>query len=106
MGPMLTRRWFFQALAASVVAAGMPLPVGFPREAAAYPVDGYYIGRTLIFTSGSWKGTVREIADYAGGVATFRDGLSVPIGACKQGSYAHQAIPGARLTQGDTFLIL
>ncbi len=26
----LTRRRFFQALAASVVAAGLPLPVGFP----------------------------------------------------------------------------
>ena len=32
---MLTRRQFFQSLAASVVAAGMPLPVGFPREAKA-----------------------------------------------------------------------
>lgn len=29
---MLTRRAFFQSLAASVVAAGMPLPVGFPEE--------------------------------------------------------------------------
>ena len=30
---MLTRRQFFQSLAASVVAAGMPLPVGFPEGA-------------------------------------------------------------------------
>ncbi len=37
MGLMLTRRWFLQALAASVVAAGMPLPAGFPSEAAALP---------------------------------------------------------------------
>ena len=29
---MLTRRQFFQSLAASVVAAGMPLPVGFPQQ--------------------------------------------------------------------------
>lgn len=29
---MLTRRAFFQSLAVSVVAAGMPLPVGFPEE--------------------------------------------------------------------------
>ena len=29
---MLTRRRFFQALAASALAAGVPLPVGFPEQ--------------------------------------------------------------------------
>ena len=32
----LTRRRFFQALAASVVAAGVPLPIGVPREPKLY----------------------------------------------------------------------
>ncbi len=30
---IFTRRRFFQALAASALAAGVPLPIGFPREA-------------------------------------------------------------------------
>ena len=34
---MLTRRQFFQSLAASVVAAGLPLPVGFPKASAVTP---------------------------------------------------------------------
>ena len=32
--PLMTRRRFFQALAASVVAAGVPLPAGMPLSAA------------------------------------------------------------------------
>lgn len=34
----LTRRRFFQALAASAVAAGVSLPVGFPDQPMAQPV--------------------------------------------------------------------
>lgn len=32
MSDLLARRRFLSALAASVVAAGMPLPIGFPQE--------------------------------------------------------------------------
>lgn len=32
--PTMTRRRFFQALAASALAAGVPLPIGMPVEAA------------------------------------------------------------------------
>lgn len=32
--PLMTRRRFFQALAASVVAVGLPLPAGIPLNAA------------------------------------------------------------------------
>ena len=38
--PYLTRRHFLAALAASVVAAGAALPVGFPTEAAK-PKDAW-----------------------------------------------------------------
>ena len=34
----LTRRRFFAALAASVVVAGLPLPVGMPTEVAIKPI--------------------------------------------------------------------
>ncbi len=34
----LTRRRFFAALAASVVAAGLPLPIGMPTEVAIKPI--------------------------------------------------------------------
>jgi len=38
MGDFLTRRKFFCTLAASVVAVGMPLPIGFPeKELITYP---------------------------------------------------------------------
>lgn len=33
MNDLLTRRRFISALAASVVAVGAPLPIGFPKEA-------------------------------------------------------------------------
>ncbi len=36
MNDLMTRRRFFQALAASALAAGVPLPVGFPREVGGY----------------------------------------------------------------------
>ena len=35
--PLMTRRRFFQALAASVVATGLPLPVGLPLSAVLEP---------------------------------------------------------------------
>lgn len=36
MSDLLTRRRFLSALAASVVAAGMPLPIGFPRKTVSF----------------------------------------------------------------------
>ena len=59
---LLTRRRFFQALAASALAAGVPLPVGFPKNAFGRtelaPVDAY-IGEWIIL-DGHW----RVITDY------------------------------------------
>ncbi len=37
MTTYLTRRDFFSALAASVVVAGCPLPIGFPHEVTPLP---------------------------------------------------------------------
>lgn len=41
MSNYLTRREFFSALAASVVAAGCPLPVGFPSKVTPLPPGTY-----------------------------------------------------------------
>lgn len=42
MTPKLTRRAFFQSLAASALVAGAPMPVGFPSESefVTYPFPG------------------------------------------------------------------
>jgi len=41
MSNYLTRREFFSALAASVVTAGCPLPVGFPTDPKPLPPGKY-----------------------------------------------------------------
>lgn len=55
----LTRRRFFQALAASVVAAGLPLPIGMPVEAAAPKV----MPARPILTINKMPRFVRQIVD-------------------------------------------
>ena len=55
---LMTRRRFFQALAASVVVAGLPLPVRFPNEEKA-GMDDHYIGGWLFF-----DGQSRKITEY------------------------------------------
>lgn len=56
MNDLLTRRRFLSAIAASVVAAGAPLPVGFPVDAAdikwTAPEAFYRVN------SGPWKAAV------------------------------------------------
>lgn len=56
MNDLLTRRRFLSAIAASVVAAGAPLPVGFPVDAAdikwTAPEAFYNVN------SGPWKAAV------------------------------------------------
>ena len=48
MDTRLTRRRFFQALAASALAAAVPLPIGFPTEPLRPMLpQGYYTGMML-----------------------------------------------------------
>ncbi len=66
MKNFLTRRKFFCALAASVIAVGAPLPIGFPRKIVSFDVDEFVIalytsdGNTNKFKH-SYKGKINFI---------------------------------------------
>lgn len=56
MQDLLTRRRFLQALAASVVAVGAPLPIGFPEEPLEPLPPGTYSMQLVGVETGRWSG--------------------------------------------------
>ncbi len=76
MGPMLTRRRFFQALAASVFAAGVPLPIGLRRESMLF-----VIGCDLSAFKGDLTGVVQDGKSWATAYST----LSAALGRLEPG---------------------
>jgi len=52
----LTRRRFIAALAASVVAAGLPLPVGMPTTTATYTWRNWDGWASMTFAIVEWDG--------------------------------------------------
>jgi len=91
---VLSRRRFFQALAASALAAAVPLPVGFPRE--EHPVDQYYTGRMMVITAGVHQGEFYPIVSYVDGYCHLANGWNVK--AATATGYAPNAV--------STFLIV
>ncbi len=69
----MTRRRFFQALAASALAAGVPLPVGFPAEGLKWTASGPgVLGRGFWFTWQYNNGSLPKVE-----WISFPDGVSV-----------------------------
>jgi len=63
MDNLMTRRRFFQTLAAAAVAAGGPLPIGFPKEGLVPLPPGNYAFNISGVTTGRWssKGRIVEV---------------------------------------------
>ena len=69
MTSLMTRRRFFQALAASALVAGVPLPIGFPKEPPPVETANFFVDQTLgndaydgTFEGAPWK-TVQKVND-------------------------------------------
>ena len=70
MHDLLSRRRFIQALAASVVAVGAPLPIGFPKD--PWAIQGAsMVGSAITLPPGTYNFSI-------GGVTTGRWSLGMP----------------------------
>ncbi len=107
---LLTRRRFFQALAASALVAAVPLPIGFPTAPLRPPVDGYFVGRLVIFISDNptrhQVGEARQIVGHVGARIHLNTGASLRIGHSASHSSDYAIDEGRGRHVSDTFIIV